>query len=61
LACFEDWKKRCHECILLGGDKGDEIEELEDYSSSFKIHYPLTLKKLYFLPSRSLSNTTEKF
>jgi len=45
----------------LGGDKGDEIEELEDYSSSFKIHYPLTLKKLYFLPSRSLSNTTEKF
>jgi len=31
LACFEDWKKRYHKCILSGEDyfKGDEID-LED-------------------------------
>ena len=26
--CFSDWKKRCHKCIISGGDhfEGDEID-----------------------------------
>ena len=29
--CFEDWKKRCHKCIMSEGDyfEGDNIDTVE--------------------------------